>query len=161
MVSLVALAAAWQPWSIESIRAALDELFPGEFLPPRTVGNFVVEGPVPDVTYLVQCGVTGHAGMFLIHNVPGPYDALSDLRVHIEDPDLRRMSSQHTSWLSVDLVHRHASAEDAFRFVALVMAKLAPADSVLLVHPSHALTAPFTDRVRATLASGGSPFGNA
>lgn len=159
MVSLVVLAPSWQPWSTESVRAELDALFPGQFLPPREAGNFVIDGPIPDATYLVQCTVSGYAGMFLIHNVPGPYSAFSDFLPHIEDPDLRRLAAEQPCWLSVDSMHRHTSDEEAVRFVAAVTGTLAPADSVLLVHPSRYLTARFTRDIRATLVSGRSPFG--
>jgi len=42
MVSWVVLANSYTELTIESLRQKLDEIYPGEFLPPRQKGNFVV-----------------------------------------------------------------------------------------------------------------------
>ena len=161
MVSLVALLPSWQELAVEEVRQALDALFPGAFLPPREEGNFVIEGPVPGASYLVQCTVPQYSGMFLIHNVPGPYSEFSDYLAHLVDPELRELGSKQPCWMSVDMMHRHTTDEDAYRFVSAALAKLAPPDAALLLHPSRYLAVLFAPEVRRTLASGGSPYGNA
>jgi hypothetical protein len=159
MVSLVALTPGWEPRSVDSVRRDLDELFPGEFLPPREEGNFILEGPVPDASYMVQCVVPGHGGVFLIHNVPGPYSDFSDFLSFMDDPELKALAAKQPCWMSVDLMHSYTTAEEGLRFITVVIAKLAPADVVLLVHPSRYMVALFTPELRAVLASGGVPFG--
>jgi hypothetical protein len=161
MVSLVALLPSWQERTVEEIRQSLDLLFPGVFLPPREEGNFVVEGPVPGASYLVQFTFPYHCGMFLIHNVPGPYSEFSDYLAHLKDPELRQLEVEPPCWISVDLMHRHTTDEDGYRFVSTVLAALAPPDTALLLHPSRYFAAPFSAEVRRTLASGGSPYGRA
>jgi hypothetical protein len=161
MISLVALASSWRERSIDEIRQDLDAAFPGEFLPPRSEGNFVIEGPVEGASYLVQCTIRNYTGMFLIHNVPSPYSAFSDYLQHIKDPETRRLADSQACWLSVDLMHQHTTEEDAYRFIGLVLGKLAPEDTRLLIHPSRYHVASFTPKLRAILAAGGQPFGTA
>jgi hypothetical protein len=161
MVSLVALLPSWQERSIDEVRESLDALFPGCFLPPREEGNFVIEGPVLGASYMVQCTIPEHSGMFLIHNVPGPYSEFSDCLVHLPDSELKELAAKQPCWMSVDMMHRHTSDEDAYRFVSAALAKLAPPDAAVLLHPSRYMALPFSSEVRRTLASGGSPYGNA
>jgi hypothetical protein len=161
MVSLVALMPSWHELTVEEVRESLDALFPGAFLPPREEGNFVIEGPVPGASYLIQCTVPEHSGMFLMHNVPGPYSEFSDYLAHVSHPELRELAVKQSCWLSVDLMHRHTTDEDGYRFVSAALAKLAPSDTAVLLHPSRYVAVPFTVEVRRTLASGGSPYGNA
>jgi hypothetical protein len=159
MVSIVALMPSWELIPVDVVREELDALFPGEYLPPREAGNFVVEGPAEHSSYLVNCTVAHHQGTFLIYNVPGPYGEFSDFLRHIEDAELRAVAAAQPCWMSVDLIDKRSSREDAFRFIGAVLAKLAPPDCTLLVHPSRYMVIPFTSDVRAVLASGGSPFG--
>jgi hypothetical protein len=84
MISLVALASTWRKRSVDEIRQDLDETFPGEFLPPRSEGNFVIEGPAEGASYCVQCTIPNYTGMFLIHKVPRQYSAFSDYLQHIK-----------------------------------------------------------------------------
>jgi hypothetical protein len=161
MVSLVALLPSWQELTVDEVRESLDALFPGAFLPPREEGNFVIEGPVPGTSYLIQCTVPEHTGMFLMHNVPGPYSEFSDYLTRLVDPVLRELAAKQPCWMSVDLMHRHTTHEDGYRFVSAALAKLAPSDTAVLLHPSRYVAVPFTVGVRRTLASGGSPYGNA
>lgn len=161
MVSLVALMPSWEEHSLEYVRGELDALFPGEFLPPREVGNFVLDGPVVSASYMVQCTLKGYSGMYLVHNVPGPYSEFSDFLAHVEDPELAEAAARLPCWMSVDLLHAHAGEADASRFVSTVLAQLAPGDAELLVHPGRSLVTRFTPQVRRVLAAGGEAFGNA
>jgi hypothetical protein len=161
MVSLVALLPSWQELSVEHVRESLDALFPDCFLPPREEGNFVIEGPVPGASYMVQCTVPEYSGMFLIHNAPGPYAEFSDYLAHLADSELKDVAAKQPCWMSVDMLHQHGTGNDAYRFVSAVLAKLAPPDAVLLLHPSRYVAVRFSPEVRRTLASGGSPYGNA
>jgi hypothetical protein len=161
MVSLVALLPEWRELHLEEVRKTLDALFPGAFLPPREQGNFVIDGPVPGASFLIQCNVPEHAGMFLMHNVPGPYSEFSELLSHLASSELRELAAKQPCWMSLDLMHRHTTDEDGYRFVSAALAKLAPPETALLVHPSRYLAVAFTPEVRRTLASGGSPYGSA
>ncbi len=161
MVSLVALTSSWRELSIDEVRSSLDALFPGMFLPPREEGNFVIDGPAPGATFLVQCTVPGSSGMFLIHNVPGPYSEFSDYLSHVTDPSIRELASAQTCWMSVDLMHRHATDEEAYRFVSTVLAQLAPEDTAIVIHPSTYQAVRFSPEVRRTLAAAGSLYGTA
>jgi hypothetical protein len=163
MISLVALASTWRKRSVDEIRQDLDETFPGEFLPPRSEGNFVIEGPAEGASYCVQCTIPNYTGLFLIHNVPRQYSAFSDYLQHIKNPEMRRLADSQACWLSVDLIHRHTTEteEDAYRFIRRVLGKLAPEDTTLLIHPSQYHVARFTPKLRAILAAGGEPFGMA
>ena len=70
MVSWVVLANTFVDLTLGSLRAKLDEIYPGQFLPPREKGNFVVDGPTAG-GFFIQAAMPGAAGMFLLHNVPG------------------------------------------------------------------------------------------
>jgi|SRR5579872_4298191 len=61
MVSLVALAHTHTKLTFTTLRDGLDKLYPGQFLPPREKGNFVVEGPVPEFQFAIQCTIPGAA----------------------------------------------------------------------------------------------------
>jgi hypothetical protein len=131
----------------------LNEVFPGEFLPPRDKGNFVIGGPGPG-QFFIQANMPGAAGMFLLNNVPGPYSKFSSFAKSIEDTSIRRQATAQCCWLSADLVHKNTSDADAYHFIVQVLAKLAPSDTAFLVHPSKLITIPFDDEVRARLAKG-------
>jgi hypothetical protein len=47
MIALVVLANTYVHLKLDSLRTKLNEVFLGEFLPPRNKGNFVVDGPGP------------------------------------------------------------------------------------------------------------------
>ena len=59
MVSLVVLSNTHVELTVDQVREKLDELYPGQFLPPRDKGNFVVEGSVPG-QFLIQSRVRTH-----------------------------------------------------------------------------------------------------
>ena len=153
MVSWVVLSNTHVELDVESLRGKLDELYPGEFLPARQKGNFVVEGSVPG-QFLIQSSIRGAAGTFFLHSVPGPYTEFSNFAKSLEDRSLRQTAEAQCCWLSVDLIARHTSDGDAYRFIGRLLAKLAPADAALLVHPTRRIAMSFTDEVRRRLASG-------
>ena len=154
MVSWVVLCSSFVELTADSLRANLDQLYPGQFLPPREQGNFVVDGNIPGGEFMIQCSVPGAAGLFLLYSVPGPYTAFSDFADHIEDASLRELARAQECWLSVDLAHAHSTDADGYRFIGQVLAKLAPPDAAVLVHPSRLMTMRFDDEVRRKLAAG-------
>lgn len=91
--------------------------------------------------------------MFHLYSVPGPYTVFSDFADHIEDAALRQLAEAQECWLSVDLIHKHTTEQEAYRFIGKVLAKLAPPDAAVLVHPSRLVTLRFDDDVRRRLAS--------
>jgi hypothetical protein len=153
MISWVVLANTYVELKLDSLRQKLDEIFPGEFLPPRQQGNFTVLGPAPG-QFLIQCNIPGVAGVFMLNSLRGSYTEFSDFADAIADRALRRDAESQGCWLSVDLVHKHTTDEDAYRFISQVLAKLAPADAAFLVHPARRTTIAFDDDVRRRLASG-------
>ena len=140
MVSLVVLSNTYVPLTLDGLRARLDEPYPGQFLPPRDQGNFVIDGAVPGAEFLIQSNLPGAAGMFLLHSVPGPYVEVSDFALYITEPSLRRIAETQACWLSVDCVRQYTGEEDAYRFIGSALAKLAPRDTTALVHPSRPIT---------------------
>lgn len=153
MVSWVVLANTYVDLTLDSLRAKLDEVYPGQFLPPREKGNFVIDGPTPG-GFLIQVNLPGAAGMFLLHNVPGPYWEFSGFTKAIADPAIRSKAMTQCCWLSIDRIGEHGSEEDGYRFIGLVLAKLAPPDAAFLVHPSKFIVIPFDDDLRGRLARG-------
>ena len=151
MIALVVLANTFGDLTLDSVRAKLNEVFPGEFLPPRERGSFVIDGPTPG-GFLNQAHVPGAAGIFLLHNVPGPYWEFSDFAKAITDPAIRKKAMAQRCWLSVDRIGQHGSEQDGYRFIEQVLAKLAPPDATFLVHPSRLITIPFDDQLRGRLA---------
>jgi hypothetical protein len=161
MISMVVLSSCYVELTLDMLRASLDRVYPGQFLPPRERGTFVIDGEIPGATFLIQSDIPGATGMFLLHNVPAPYTEFSDFAARIADASLRRLAQAQTCWLSVDLIHRYTTEEDAYRFIGSVLAQLAPDNAAALVHPSRLITIAFNDQVRRELASGGQVFGTA
>lgn len=122
MVSLVVLSQSCPDLTLESVRNTLDAVFPGQFLPPREEGNFVIDGAVPGATYMIQCTIENASGVFMLHNVPGPYSEFSDFLKHLSGP-LRALALEQPCWMSVDLMHAYGSKEDGYRFVGPVLAR--------------------------------------
>jgi hypothetical protein len=153
MVSWVVLSNTHVRLNVNRLRERLDEIYPGQFLPPRARGTFVLDGAVPG-QFMIQSAIPNAAGMFFLHSVPGPYTEFSDFAAAIADRALQRVAMAQRAWLSVDLIARHTSDEDAYRFIGRVLAKLAPADAAFLVDPERRTTIVFDDEVRRRLASG-------
>lgn len=155
MISWVVLSNTYVDLDVDLLRAKLDDVYPGQFLPPREGGNFVVNGSIPWQLF-VNANMPGAAGMFFVMSVPGPYREFSSFQRKIADPSLRRQAEAQKCWLSVDMIHKNTTSEDAYRFIEQVLAKLAPADAAFLVHPSKLVTIPFDDELRRRMATGAS-----
>jgi hypothetical protein len=156
MISLVALSGSYVDLSVQSLSKALDELYPGKFVPLEQQTNFVVGGRAPG-QFLVKSTIPGAAGMFMVLSVPGPYTEFSDFARFIADPVLRRKAEAQRSWLSVDLIAMMTNKDEAWRFIAAAVAKLAPADAAFVVNPETNSTAVFSAALRSQLAAGQPP----
>jgi len=152
MISWVVLSNTYADLKVDSLREKLDEVYPGQFLPPRDK-NFVIDGPTPG-QFFIKSNIAGAAGMFMVISVPASYTEFSDFADVIADPALLRNVKAQCCWLSVDLVHRLTTDADAYRFIEQVLAKLAPQDAAFLVHPEKRITMPFNDDIRRRLANG-------
>lgn len=139
----------------DELRATLDRLYPGQFLPAND-RNWVVAG-VFDGQYMIQSNVAGAAGMFMLQCVPGPYTMFSDFAEAITEPDLRALAVAQQAWLAVDALHVHTTEAEAYRLIGSVLATLAPPDAAVLVHPSKPIAMRFDDDVRSRLAAGLQP----
>lgn len=153
MVSLVVLYDTYIELDLDALRRALDDVFPGEFLPPRAEGSFVIDGAVPGATFMIKSAVKGASGLFMLNNVPGPYTEFSDF-ADIVDPALRDRAEKQSCWLSIDLMHPTASVEDAYCFIGKLLARIAPDDTALLVHPETFRSMVFDEEVRDRLSKG-------
>lgn len=154
MVSWVVLSKSYVALDAEKLRAKLDEAYPGEFLPQREQGSYVVEGPVERAQFLIQSRVANAAGTFMLNSVPGPYTKFSDFAKFIKDRAVARRARAQQSWLSIDLIAKHTTEEDAYRFIGRALATLAPRDAAFLVHPTRHITVAFDEEVRRRLADG-------
>ena len=156
MVSWVVLSKSYVALDEKKLRATLDEAFPGEFLPQRDQGSFIVEGPVPPAQFLIQSRVPGASGVFMLNSVPGPYTRFSDFDTFIRDRTIRQQARAQRSWLSIDLMAKHSnsSESEAYRFIGRALAKLAPKDAAYLVHPTRRIIVPFDEGVRQRLERG-------
>lgn len=153
MIGWVVLSNSWLELTEDSLRARLDRVFPGEFLPPRQQGTFVVAGPVVGSQFLVKSAVPDASGIFIMHTVRGPYTAVSPFAKHIRDESLRRIAAAQRAWLGLELVGGGDEAK-AYRFIDKALAALAPEDAVVLVHPSRLVTYVFNADMRQKLAAG-------
>lgn len=138
---------------VDSVRAELDRVWPGQFLPQRDDGSFVVEALLPE-QFLIKSSVPGASGLFMLHNVPAPYSGFSDLIDRIPDASLRDIAKAQGWWMSVSLISQSEAAE-AYKFIGSVLARLAPPDAAVLLHPSRGTAVPFTADVRRKLAENG------
>ena len=155
LIGWVVLSNTFVDLTIDSLRATLDSLYPGQFLPPND-RTFVIDGAA-EGQFMIQSNVDGAAGMFMLHDVPGPYTIFSDFAEFITDPDLRTLATSQQAWLGVDNMHVHTTEAEAYRFIGAVLAKLAPPDAAMLVHPSMPIAVRFDDDIRRRLADGLQP----
>lgn len=153
MISWVALFKSPVEFTEERLRAELDRLWPGQFLPERDDGSFVVEGAVPGQFMIKSC-VPGASGIFLLDNVPGPYSDFSDLIDHIPDESLRDIARAQGCWMAIDLTTGSGEAE-GYKFIGSALARLAPPDAAVLLDPSLGTAVRFTAEVRCALAEHG------
>jgi hypothetical protein len=162
MLGLVVLSNTWRDLSVDAVRQHLDALHPGQFLPPRDEGSFVIAGAVPGAQFMIQCAVPEEMGVYMLHNVPGPYSEFSPFADHIRDAALRAVALAQRCWLGVDRVVDYGKGEaEAYRFIGRLLARLAPPDSAVLVHPQRFTAVRFTDDIRRQLAQGERVFGQA
>jgi hypothetical protein len=155
MVSLVVLSSTPLDLTLESVRQALESLYPGQYLPPREEGNFVIDGAVQGAQFMVHCALPGVAGFYQLNSVPGPYTEFSDFARHMADAALRQVATAQTCWLSIDRMHGYDSSEEgAYRFIGSLLGLLAPADASVLLHPSHYAAVGFTEEIRRRLVEG-------
>ena len=101
MVSWVVLSNTPLELAAESLRATLEQLYPGNFQPGEQA-NFVLDGPVPGAQFLVQSNVSDATGLFMIQNVPGPYTDFANFAARIADAKMRAEALAQQAWLSVD-----------------------------------------------------------
>ncbi len=154
MISWVVLSNSYVALDADKLRAKLDEAFPGEFVPQRDQGSFVVDGAVEGAQFLIQSRVPNAAGTFMLTSVPGPYTRFSDFAKHIKDKATRQAAQAQRNWMSVDLIAMHTTENDAYRFIGRALAVLAPHNAAYLVHPTRRVILAFDDDVRRRLASG-------
>jgi hypothetical protein len=154
MISWVVLSNSYVDLTVGALRKKLDEVYPGQFLPPNN-NNFAVDGPTPG-QFLIKSNIPGAGGIFMLLSVPGPYTEFSSFAEAIADPAMLRSVKAQCCWLSVDLIQLHArtTEEVAYRFIEQVLAKLAPPDAAFLVDPEKGVTVPFNDDIRGRLAKG-------
>ena len=88
MISWVVLSNTYVDLKVDSLREKLDEVYPGQFLPPRDK-NFVIDGPTPG-QFFIKSNIAGAAGMFMVISVPASYTEFSDFAEVIAD---RRFSA--------------------------------------------------------------------
>jgi len=69
------------------------------------------------------------------------------------DQRLQDLVRNHKAWISVDLIAPIGATEDAYRFIGKALAKMAPEDSVALVHPQTNAMVPFDSETRSKLQS--------
>ena len=150
MISWVVLSKTRVELTLDSLRAHLDRLYPGLFLPPQELRNFVVEGPVLDAQFLIQASVPGSAGLYMLQSIAAGSTGFSELD-DIDDPALRALIFEQQAWLSVDVIDA-AMDQDCRRFIGKVLAELAPADSAILADPDRRMAIRFDERVRGQLA---------
>jgi hypothetical protein len=155
MIGWVVLSNTDVEFTVDAVRATLDQLYPGQFLPAND-RNWAVAG-VFDGQFMIQSNVTGAAGMFMLQDMPGPYTMFSDFAEAITDPALRALAVAQQSWLAVDTIHVHTTEAEAYRLIGALLAKLAPPDAAVLVHPSKPIVMRFDGDVRRRLADGLQP----
>ncbi len=153
IISRVVLANSYVALDLDSLRAKLNELYPGQFLPPHIKGSFVVAEPTAG-QFLIQSNVDGAAGIFLLFSVPKSYTQFSDFSKTMADGPFRRQAEAQCCWLAVTLISNSKSEAEAYRFVEQVLAKLAPADAAFLVDPAKRVTIAFDEALRRRFASG-------
>ena len=153
MISWIVLSKSWVELDVDSARARLDAAFPGEFLPPRNQGTFVIEGALPGAQLLINSAISGAAGTFFLHSVPDRYSEVSDFAEHIADETLRALAFAQEAWLSVDLIDKNAEPGGARRFIGKTLAAFAPADAAVLVHADDNKSERFDEALRRRMAS--------
>jgi hypothetical protein len=151
MISWVVLSKTRVELTPDSLRVRLDRLYPGLFLPPQELRNFVVEGPVLDAQFLIQASVPGSAGLYMLQSIAANATGFSEFAGGVNDPALHELISSQQAWLSVDVIDA-ALDQDCRRFIGKILAELAPADSAILADPDRRTAIRFDEQVRGQLA---------
>jgi hypothetical protein len=153
VISRVVLANTYVALNLDSLREKLEQLYPGQFVPPHIKGSFVVTGPKPG-QFLIQSNVDGAAGIFVLTSMPKPFKDFSDFTKTIADGPFHREVEAQCCWISVTLISDSKSTAEAYRFVEQVLAKLAPADAAFVVDPAKRVTLAFDEDLRRRYTSG-------
>jgi hypothetical protein len=153
VVSRVLLTNTFVDLNVDSLRQRLEELYPGQFMPPHIKGSFVVKGRTLG-QFVIQSNVAGASGVFLLNSASRPYRDFSTFTDAIADGPLRRKVEAQCCWLSVDLAFDIPNKAAAYRFIEQVLAKLAPPDAAFLVDPQKHITVVFDDELRRRFAGG-------
>jgi len=154
MVSWVVLSKSYVALDADKLRAKLDEAFPGEFLPQRDQGSFVVDGAVPRAQFLIQSRVAKAAGLFMLQSVPGPYTSFFRLR-QVHHGSRGQATGAGATELAVD--RSYGQAYDRGRSLSLHRPRRGdtrPRDAAYLVHPTRRIIVAFDEDVRRRLANG-------
>jgi len=91
MISWVVLSKTRVELTLDSLRAHLDRLYPGLFLPAQELRNFVVDGRVLDVQFLIQASVRGSAGLYMLQSIAAGPTGFSEFADGIDDRALRAL----------------------------------------------------------------------
>ncbi|HEX4407504.1 MAG TPA: hypothetical protein VH206_01910 [Xanthobacteraceae bacterium] len=149
----VVLTASPIRFELDALRQKLEELYPGQFVPPRTKGSFVVPGRMRG-QYVIQSNAGGASGIFILNSGSEPFAGLSDFTKTIPDGPIRRSIEAECCWLALSLIYKSKPDAAAFRFVEQALAKLAPPDAAFLVDPTKRITIPFDDTMRRSFMRG-------
>ena len=152
MIGWVVLSTSWTELTVDSLRARPDRVFPGEFLPPRERGTFVIDGPIPRAQFFINSAIANASGTFLLDSVPGPYAEVSGFAAHIGDRELRDLALAQQAWLALELIGTETPGAETF--IGKVLADLAPEDAAVLAHPSRLTAQRFDAETRSRLAAG-------
>jgi hypothetical protein len=125
MISWVVLSKTRVELTPDSLRAHLDRFYPGLFLPPQELRNFVVEGPVLDAQFLIQASVPGSVGLYMLQSIAAGSTGFSEFADDIDDPALRALIFEQQAWLSVDVIDA-AVDQDCRRFIGKVLRNSRP-----------------------------------
>jgi hypothetical protein len=150
MISWVVLSKTRAELTLDSLRAQLDRLYPGLFLPPQDRKNFVIDGVSPGAQFLIQASIAGSVGLYMLQNVAANDAEFSDFAVDAGDASLCKSILEQEARLSVELIEA-APDQDCRRFIGKVLGALAPADSTVLVNPDRRMAIRFDEELRGQL----------
>ena len=107
--------------------------------------------------FMIKSTVSGASGLFLLHNMPAPYQKFSGMIDAIPDSDLRRFALAQCCWLSIDAITKTANGPEAYRFIGAALAQLATDDAAVLLHPTHPIAMSLDPLNRQRIAAGLQP----
>ena len=150
MISWVVLSKTRARLTLDSLRAQLEQLYPGRFLPPQDRKNFVIDGASLGAQFLIQASIAGPAGLYMLENVVANDAELSDFAANVSDASLRKSILEHEARLSLDLIEA-AIDQHCHRFIGKVLGALAPADSTVFVNADRRRAIRFDAELRGQL----------